>query len=97
MTTEQIDLENKPANDDVETDERTTTTLIFTHSHFVMRIGASALDKIQDMDDPQKRRAKLAKKVKARPDAEEIPKGAKRRESDEIVAAAEHANTRGKF
>lgn len=92
---EQRNLANEPANRDVDTEEKTTTSFVYTAGHFFMRITAPALDKVLEMEDPEKRRKKLAKRVKARPDAEEIPHGAKKSEVDLIVAKAEHTNPRG--
>ena len=67
---EQKDLEGKRVQTDVTKEERTNVTLIFWHGHFMLKISAGALEKVQDMDDPAARRKKLAKKVIARPDAE---------------------------
>ncbi len=86
----QQNLKGERVQTEVTKEEKTTVSFTFWHGHFFLRITASALDKIQDLDDPAKRRVKLAKRVKARPDAEEIPPGVKARESDELIAAALH-------
>jgi len=86
----QQNLKGERVQTEVTKEEKTTVSFTFWHGHFFLRITASALDKIQDLDDPAKRRMKLAKRVKARPDAEEIPADVKARESDELIAAALH-------
>ena len=86
----QQNLKGERVQTEVTKEEKTTVSFTFWHGHFFLRITASALDKIQDLDDPAKRRVKLAKRVKARPDAEEIPADVKARESDELIAAALH-------
>lgn len=94
-TPEQLNLENKPANRDVELETKESVRLTFRSAHFFLAISAGALDKIQDLDDAPKRRVKLAKRVKARPEDETIPEGAKETETELIVAKAEHADLGG--
>jgi hypothetical protein len=93
----QQDLDGKEAKLDVTAEERMTVSEVFWHGHFFLRVGAKTLNDIQELDDPAKRREKLYKKVKARPDAEDIPKGAKKEESDVLIAAALATNVRGKY
>lgn len=94
-TAAQLNLENQVANRDVELETRESVRLTFRSAHFFLAITSTALDKIQDLDDAPKRRAKLAKRVKARPEDETIPEGAKDIETDLIVAKAEHADLSG--
>jgi hypothetical protein len=90
MSVAQKNLEGKRVQMEVQKEEKTTVSYTFWHGHFFLRITASALDKIQDLEDPAKRREKMIRRVKARPDAEEIPSGAKAKESKELVASALH-------
>lgn len=94
-TAAQLNLENQVANRDVELETKESVRLTFRSAHFFLAISAGALDKIQDLDDPQKRRQKLSKRVKARPEDETIPEGAKDAETELIVAKAEHADIAG--
>lgn len=87
---EQKNLEGKRVQTDVTKEEKTSVTYVFWHGHFMLKISAGALEKVQDLDDPAARRKKLMKKVIARPDAEEIPEGAKPKESEDLVTAALH-------
>lgn len=91
----QVNLENEIANRDVEMETKESVRLVFRSAHFFMGISSKALDKVQDIDDAPKRRAKLAKRVKARPEDETIPEGAKDSETELIVAKAEHADLKG--
>lgn len=86
----QKNLEGKRVQMEVQKEEKTTVSFTFWHGHFLLKITATALEKIHDLDDPAKRREKLSKRVKARPDAEEIPEGTKPKESEELVTAALH-------
>ncbi len=94
---EQRNLEGEPTGRDVQAEEKMNTAYTFRSNHFQMKVTASKLDSILEVEDPLKRREQLAKRVKARPEAEDIPVGAKKTESALIVAKAEHTNPRGKF
>lgn len=94
---EQRNLEGEPTGRDVQTEEKMNTAYTYRAEHFQMKVSASKLDTILEIEDPLKRREKLAKRVKARPEAEDIPVGAKKAESALIVSKAEHTNPRGKF
>jgi hypothetical protein len=94
--TQQIDLEQRLAYKEVQTEEKMSVAEIFRANHFFMRISANRLNSIQDMEDPLKRRKVLAGKIKARPEAEDIPKGTKKEETEQIIAAALATNLRGK-
>lgn len=83
----QVDLEGQEALKEVEVKELVSESVLFRHTHFFIRVSKDGLEKIH-AKKPADAREKLREKVKARPDAEEIPKGAKARESDELVAAA---------
>lgn len=94
---EQRDLEGQPTGRDVQTEEKMNTTYTFRANHFQLKVGARGLDSILEVEDATKRRKKLEKKVKARPEVEEIPPGTKKHESEMLVSKAEHTNPRGKF
>ena len=81
----QKDLEGGNAFGDVELESRTTVTYIATTAHFTARVPDAGLEKIMELDDPQARRKRLFKKVRARPDAVTIPGGAKDAEGEMIV------------
>src|SRR2546430_1952537 len=93
----QRDLAGKRLETGVTAEEKMSTTFTFWAGHFYLRISASALNTVQQIDDPGKRRYKLSRKVKARPDAEVIPEGAKKTEMERLIAVALAANPRGKF
>lgn len=87
MMTTQVDLEGKEALKEVEVKEMVSESVIFRHAHFFIRVSKDGLETIQGKK-PADAREKLRSKIKARPDAEDIPKGAKAQESEELVAAA---------
>lgn len=70
---------------EVEVEERTTHSVLYKAQHFQARFSDKALEGIFDTDDASKRREKIARRVKARPEAVEIPKGAKEDETDRII------------
>lgn len=94
---EQRNLKGEPAIREVQTEAKMNTAYTFRANHFQMKVSASKLNNILDINDAVKRREKLAKRVKARPEAEDIPVGAKKQESELIVAKALQTNPRGKF
>ena len=81
-------VEGEEALLNVSAEERVTTTFIFTSRHFFLRLSDVALGKIVQMEKPDKQRKAFTKKVKARPDAEEIPSGAKAHETGLLISAA---------
>ena len=88
VTMAQKTVEGEEALLNVSAEERVTTTFIFTSRHFFLRLSDVALGKIVQMEKPDKQRKAFTKKVKARPDAEEIPSGAKARETGLLISAA---------
>ncbi len=95
-TTKQHDMDGTQVSEGVDTEEKTTVSFVFTDTHFMLRISATALDKIIDMDDLPKRRERLEKKIRPRPYVEVIPAGAKKEQTEALIAAALETNTRGK-
>lgn len=94
---EQRNLKGEPTGREVQTESKMNTSYTFRADHFQMKVSASKLNNILEIEDPLKQRAALAKRVKARPEDETIPEGAKKHETELIVAKAQHTNPRGKF
>ena len=84
----QVDLNGENVGRDVMKERKETVTYTLTSAHFHLKVTETALDKIRDIDEPQKRIARLVKNVKARPEAEEIPRGAKALEAVALATAA---------
>lgn len=83
----QQDLEGNDALKSVSLEESTTTTYTVTSEHFFLRATDAFLEKVHGMDAPAKQHDALAKKVKAKPYVEDIPRGAKGPEAEQLVAA----------
>jgi hypothetical protein len=89
---EQLGLDLRPVRDvaaaGVLLERRVGVTLRFEHSHFQLAIAAAALKKLRASADAGGRQDKLKKKVKAKPDVDDIPKGARASEGKALVARA---------
>ncbi len=94
---EQRNLKGEPSLRDVELESKMNTTYHLRAKSFEMRVTASKLASISAKDDPLARRKALAKRVHAKPEAEVIEDGDKKRETDLLVAKAEAINPRGKY
>lgn len=94
---EQRNLRGEPSLRDVEMESKMNTTYKLRTEHFQMAVTASKLASIYAKDDPAARRKALLKRVHARPEDETIPDGAKKHESELLIAKAEAINYRGKF
>jgi hypothetical protein len=88
MGKKQKDLAGGDAGEGVTAERTTTVTLTFLAQHFYLRVGKEVLATIREMADAAKRYDRLRKKVKPLPDVESIPAGARKQETEQLLAAA---------
>jgi hypothetical protein len=82
-------LDGKPLSDaaGIGVDTRETVTHVLNADHYQLRLTQRGLEAARKKG-PGKLHAALEKKVRPRPDADEIPKGAKAREAAALIARA---------
>ena len=86
---EQVDLNGeKPPRPDVETTTKESKTHEFKSQRFVLVIKGDALESIKDLDEVNEKRKKLLAKIKPKKDIEDLPKGQKVKETDDLIRAA---------
>jgi len=84
----QKDLEGKYVAPGVSVDDKTTVALLFKSAHFLLSGNTETIAKIRAKKKPADREDALYRRVRPRPDVEDIPKGAKVAESSSLVHKA---------